>query len=143
MRCFSLTKTNEAGLSAIGIPAQGEEGTLQKTFHTATGVRWQLPHSMTGAPGLPGWQGEGSFSMSRAGALAFKAMADLVKSVEVVVSTGFGELFSLPPALSTCTSWRAGIRGRPSQQTSPRAGMAHLPAKAPDTIDCKSQFSPF
>lgn len=35
--------------------------------------------------------------MSRAGALAFKAMADLVKSVEVLVSAGFGELFSLPP----------------------------------------------
>lgn len=49
----------------------------------------------------------------------------------------------MPPALSTCTPWRAGIWGRPSQQTSTRAGMAHLPAKAPDTIDCKSQLPPF
>jgi hypothetical protein len=80
--------------------------------------------------------------MSRAGAMAFKAMADLVKTVEVFVSAGFGELFSLPPALSPCIPWRAGMKRRPSHTTSTRAGTARLPAKAPDTIDCKSQLPP-
>lgn len=35
--------------------------------------------------------------MSGVGALAFKAMADLVQSVEVLVSTGFRELLPLAP----------------------------------------------
>lgn len=50
----------------------------------------------------PWMEGKGSFSMSMAGALAFKAMADLVKSVEGLVSTSFGELLALSPDLPTC-----------------------------------------
>lgn len=72
----------------------------------------------------PWMVGEGSFSMSRASAIAFKAMADLVKSVDGLVSTGFGELLALAPDLPTCIPWRTGMWGRPSHPTYRRAGIA-------------------